>query len=410
MSLLSILLNALILLLLLASLPLLLELLVLSVAASLPLRSAAQAGCGQIKLAVIIPAHNEATGVGRCVRSILAPAEPDVVVYVIAHNCTDSTAEQARAAGAHVFTLQDDVGGKGTALDFGMTAAIEEGAEAVLVIDADSIAGPAMIARVAVAFASGVEALQCRYEVANDGANPRTQLAALAFLGINVLRPLGRSRLGLSCGIFGNGFGMRAEVLDRVPYTANSLVEDLEYHLHLVRAGVRVQFLNEVAVYGEMPENSAAATSQRARWEGGRIRMRRLWAWPLTAEVLRGHGRMVEPLLDLLALPLGSEVALLGLLLLLGAASGSLWVIAYAVLGIGTTAFYLAIAATLGPRPGESLKALAEAPGFLLWKLYLLRQRRQAARSDAPWVRTTRNAEETGKLAQEQAGQSAGTG
>ena len=405
-----ILLNALGILLLLASLPLLTELLVLSAAASLPLRSVMRAGNGRIRLAVIVPAHNEAMVVGRCVRSILASAEPDLAVYVIAHNCTDSTAEQARGAGAHVFRLQDGVGGKGAALDFGMNVAIEEGAEAVLVVDADSIVGPGMIAHVAAAFASGVEALQCRYEVANAGANPRTQLAALAFLGMNVLRPLGRSRLGLSCGIFGNGFGMRVEVLGRVPYAANSLVEDLESHLHLIRAGVRVQFLNEVAVFGEMPESSAAATSQRARWEGGRIRMRRLWTWPLTAEAMRGRWRMVEPLLDLLALPLGSEAALLGLVLLLGAASGTVWLIAYAVLGIFTTAFYLGVAASLGPRPGESLKALAVAPGYLLWKLLLVRRKQQAARSDAAWVRTARNAEETSKLAQEQMGQSAGTG
>ncbi len=405
-----ILLNALGILLLLASLPLLTELLVLSAAASLPLRSVMRAGNGRIKLAVIVPAHNEAMVVGRCVRSILASAEPDLAVYVIAHNCTDSTAEQARGAGAHVFRLQDGVGGKGAALDFGMNAAIEEGAEAVLVVDADSIVGPGMIAHVAAAFASGVEALQCRYEVANAGANPRTQLAALAFLGMNVLRPLGRSRLGLSCGIFGNGFGMRVEVLGRVPYAANSLVEDLEYHLHLIQAGVRVQFLNEVAVFSEMPESSAAATSQRARWEGGRIRMRRLWTWPLTAEALRGRWRMVEPLLDLLALPLGSEAALLGLVLLLGAASGTVWLIAYAVLGMFTAAFYLGVAASLGPRPSESLKALAGAPGYLLWKLLLVRRKQQAARSDAAWVRTARNAEEAGKLAQEQMGQSAGTG
>ena len=410
MSVFHIFLNVLGVLLLLASLPLLLELLVLSVAASLPLRAAARAESGRIRLAVIVPAHNEATVVGRCVRSILASAEPDIAVYVIAHNCTDSTAEQARAAGAHVFTLRDGVGGKGTALDFGMTAAIEEGAEAVLVVDADSITGPGMIGQVSAAFASGVKALQCRYEVANAGANPRTQLAALAFLGMNVLRPLGRSRLGLSCGIFGNGFGLRADVLGGVPYVANSLVEDLEYHLHLVRAGIRVHFLNEVAVYGEMPESSAAASSQRARWEGGRIRMRRLWTWPLTVEALGGRGRMVEPLLDLLALPLGTEVALLGLLLLLGAVSETVWWVAYAILGMFTTVFYLGVAASLSSRPSKSLRALAGAPGYLLWKLLLVRRRQQAARGDAPWVRTARNAEEAGKLAQERVSQSAGTG
>ena len=402
--------HALGLLLLLALLPLSIELLVLSVAASLPIRPVTRAISRRVRLAVIVPAHNEAMLIGRCVQSIVASGEPDVAVYAIAHNCTDRTAEQARAAGAHVFTLQDKVGGKGTALEFGFNEALHRGAEAVLVVDADSIVGPGMIAHVAAAFASGVEALQCRYEVANADASPRTQLAALAFLGMNVLRPLGRSRLGLSCGIFGNGFGLRAETLARVPYVANSLVEDLEYHLHLIRAGIHVHFLNEVAVYGEMPESSAAAGSQRARWEGGRIRMRRLWTWPLAAQALRGRWRMVEPLLDLLALPLGSEVALLGLALLLGIASRTFWLTAYGVLGVFIVAVYLGVAAALGPRPEKSLKALAAAPGYLLWKLLLIARTRRAARADADWVRTTRNAEISGELTQKHAGQSTGPG
>lgn len=400
------LLNSLGIVLLLASLPLLLELLVLSVAASLPPRSTPRPGSDQCKLAVVVPAHNEAMLVGRCVQSILASAEPHLTVYVIAHNCTDSTAAEARAAGAHVFSLWDGVGGKGTALEFGFTEAINAGAEAVLVVDADSVVGPHMIANAAAAFASGVEALQCRYEVANASTNPRTQLAALALLGMNVLRPLGRSQLGLSCGIFGNGFGIRTEVLTRVPYVANSLVEDLEYHLHLVRAGIRVHFLKEVAVYGEMPESSNAAGSQHARWEGGRIRMRRLWTWPLAASALHGRWREVEPLLDLLALPLGSEVALLGLALLLGVASGSFWLTAYGTLGVVTVTLYLARAASLGPHPAECLKALASAPGYLLWKFLLLPKTRRAAQRDAAWMRTARNHEESAKLSHEHVGQS----
>ena len=410
MTLSSILLDTFALVLLLASLPLLVELLVLSIAASLPLRSVPRVALERVRLAVVIPAHNEAMLIGRCVRSILASAEPDVAVYVIAHNCTDATAEQARTAGAHVFTLRDSTGSKGAALEFGLGEAVEAGAEAVLVIDADSMVGPGMIAEVSAAFASGVEALQCRYEVANRDASPRTQLAALAFLGMNVLRPLGRSRLGLSCGIFGNGFGLRAELLARVPYTAHSLVEDLEYHLHLIRARVRVQFLNQATVYGEMPESSAAAASQRTRWEGGRVRMRRLWAWPLAAQALRGRWRMMEPLLDLLALPLGSEVVVLGLALLLGLASGTSWLTGYGLAGVLTSVLYLAAAARLGERPWESLGALAGAPRYLIWKLSLLRRTQRAARGDAPWIRTAREAAEAGKLAQEHAGQTAGPG
>ena len=68
----------------------------------------------------------------------------------------------------------------------------------------------------------------------------------VALLAFNVLRPRGRARWGLSCGILGNGFGLARKTLEAVPYDASSVVEDLEYHLRVVESGRRVEFLGEV--------------------------------------------------------------------------------------------------------------------------------------------------------------------
>lgn len=377
------------LLLIVGTLPLLLELLALSFAASLPVPTLSTPPASALRLAAIVPAHNEERLIAQCIASLGAAAQ----IFVIAHNCTDATAQRAAEAGATALVLNDTVGGKGTALDFGFRHAVAAGANVLLVIDADSIAGPGLIAKVAASFANGTQVLQCRYEVANSDANHRTRLAALAFLGMNVLRPRGRHRLGLSCGIFGNGFALSAETLARVPYTPNSLVEDLEYHLHLIRADIRVAFLDEATVFGEMPENTAAASSQRARWEGGRILMRRVWTKPLALEVLRGHLRMVEPLLDLLALPLATEAAILILILTGGLAAHIHWLTLYGVVGCGSIAFYIVVAARLGASPVGTLGALASVPGFLIWKAMMIPRTRLAARGDAAWVRTTRNSE-----------------
>ena len=380
--------------LLLATLPLFVELLLLSLAAAMPSRRAPSAEPAPgFRLTVIIPAHNEQQLIGQCVRSVLAQATPNLAVYVVAHNCGDATALHAREAGAEVLTLNDATGGKGTALDFGFRHALAAGAEAALVIDADSVAGPGMFDAFAAAFAAGAEALQCRYVAANADTTPRTRLAALALLGMNVLRPLGRSRLGLSCGIFGNGFALSAATLARVPYVANSLVEDLEYHLHLLDAEIRVRFLADVAVYGEMPEGSAAAAGQRARWEGGRILMRRMWTGPLLRKALRGRLDLVEPLLDLLAFPLATEVVLLLLALGLAVVARIPWLEFYAVIGLLAASLYLVVSASLAPSPWQSVRALLSAPAFVFWKLLMIPRTRRAARSGSAWVRTRRNAE-----------------
>jgi len=384
-------------LLILWTLPLVLELLVLTIAAATPthhdeaVMNGAESCSGP--LAVVIPAHNEQELIAACVASLAGHRE----IYVVAHNCSDATAQRAAAARATVLVLNDRVGGKGTALDFGFRQAIAAGAEAVLVIDADSVAGPNLIAAVSAAFGRGADAVQCRYQAADldtrGGANRRTRLAALALFGMNVVRPLGRHRLGLSCGIFGNGFALSAATLARVSYTPNSLVEDLEYHLHLIRAGIRVEFLDHAAVFGEMPETKAAASTQRARWEGGRILMRRQWTGRLLGEVLRGRLRMIEPLLDLLALPLTTEAALLVLGLAMGIGAHLRWLTLYSVAGLCTLVLYVVAAALLGPEPVRALGALASAPAFLVWKVLMIPRTRLAARGDAAWVRTRRNVE-----------------
>ena len=372
-----------------ATLPLFLELLILSVAGALPSRKPAPATASSLRLAVIIPAHNEEKLIAQCIRSLAGAAQ----IFVVAHNCTDATAAQAIAAGATVLPLNDTIGGKGSALDFGLRQAIATGADILLVIDADSIADPGLIPAVVSAFANGAQATQARYQVANPDANRRTRLSALAFLGMNVLRPLGRHRLGLSCGIFGNGFALSAQTLARVPYTPNSLVEDLEYHLHLIRAGIRVEFLDHAAVFGEMPENSSAAASQRARWEGGRILMRRLWAGPLALEILRGRVRLLEPLLDLLAFPPATEAALLTLALFIGLSTDTAWLRDYAALGIATLILYVLVAASLAPNPWAILQALITAPAYLAFKVMMIPRTHLATRRDATWVRTQRNAD-----------------
>jgi cellulose synthase/poly-beta-1,6-N-acetylglucosamine synthase-like glycosyltransferase len=375
-------------LLFLATLPLTLELLILSAAAALPPRKRRDRQPSVFRLAVVIPAHNEEKLIATCVQSLLADRETPTELFVVAHNCTDRTAELAAAAGARVLPL-DGPGGKGNALDHGFRHALSLGTDAVLVIDADSIVSPNLLRTVARAIRSGAAAVQTRYQVANADTNLRTRLAALALLGMNVLRPRGRSRLGLSCGIFGNGFALAASTLQRVPYTANSLVEDLEYHLRLVQAGIRVEFLDRAAVFGEMPENAPAAATQRARWEGGRALMRRQWTRPLLRATLHGHKRMLEPLLDLLALPLATQA----MLLVVGELIPLPWLRLYSSVCLLLIAFYVAVAASLSNDPADALRALAAAPGYLVWKLLMIPRTRLASRKDAAWIRTRRNAE-----------------
>ena len=380
--------------LLIATAPLLAELLVLTTAALLPLISpkkeekSSENDETQLRLAVVVPAHNEEALIGRCVRSVIASRQKCVEVFVVAHNCNDNTEVEAARAGARAIVLNEpSQTGKGCALHHGFSTAMAEGFDAVLVIDADSVASPNLVEAARHSFVAGNQALQCRYEIRAASSNRRAQLMNLAFMGFNVIRPRGRDRLGLSVGIFGNGFGLRREVLDKLPYEARSTTEDLEYHLMLVLAGIRVAFLESASVISEVPASDSGASTQRARWEGGRLRMMKQWSPRLLVKVLSGRIRLIEPLLDLLGLPLAFEVGLLFIALCMPVE----WLRLFALTGFAVIALHVLVAAANGPDFRGAMKALVTSPIYILWKLWMLPRIWRASRSDTPWVRTSRD-------------------
>jgi cellulose synthase/poly-beta-1,6-N-acetylglucosamine synthase-like glycosyltransferase len=313
-----------------------------------------------------------------------------VDIYVIADNCTDATASVAMQAGATVLTRTNNLErGKGYALHFAFQTLEPLGYDCVLIVDADTEVAPNFILSAAGLMRDGAEAVQARYLVSNLEESTRTRLMGLALKAFNVVRPLGRENLGLSVGILGNGFGLRSETLKTVPYLAASVVEDLEYHLSLVRSGRRVSFINETTVFGEMPVRGKGVATQRSRWEGGRLRMLFEKSPALALSLLRGRFAMLEPLLELLLLPLAFHVALLAV-----AISASIPTVRYIGLaGAAIVLLHLFAAIVVGGGSWRDVGTLATAPLYVLWKIMLIPSLLKNAKSNNAWVRTHRNAE-----------------
>lgn len=344
-------------------------------------------------IAVVVPAHNESAGIARTVRTLrqAAAADGDCKIVVVADQCTDDTAALARRAGARV--IERPPGGKrgkGHALDFAFRTLDDERLRFFLVIDADSVIEAGYLDAVRRQFGDGAMALQTRYLVLDAGASWRTRLMELALSGFNVLRPRGRSRLGCSAGLLGNGFGLRREVLNSLPYLAGSVVEDLEYHLVLARHGVRVDFVDAAVVRAEMPADGAAAASQRARWEGGRLRMLRQHGPVLLRALLQGRAHAAEPLADLLLLPLAWHVLLLATL----AALPLDWARTAGVGGLSVVLAHVLAAAWVGRLSWRHLSALLCIPAYIGWKLLLLPRILRNSGSHQHWVRTARKGEQ----------------
>lgn len=87
-----------------------------------------------MKAAAVIPAYNEVMTVGLVVEAARLVPELDEVI-VVCDGCSDGTAQVARASGAKVIELRQNVG-KGAAM---ITGAASTFAEVILFIDADLI-------------------------------------------------------------------------------------------------------------------------------------------------------------------------------------------------------------------------------------------------------------------------------
>ncbi len=370
--------------------------LLLATLLSAPPRAPARAS-GSRRYDVVVPAHNEAAVIARTVRSLRAIAWPKdrYRIIVVADNCVDATARIARDEGALVLERHDTAKrGKGHALAFAFERSSGDGwADAVVVVDADSEVSANFLEAIDGRLGHGACAVQVHYGVLNPHDSWRTRLIAIAKGAFHVVRSRARERLGLSCGIRGNGWCVTHGLLRQVPYRAFSMTEDIEYGIDLGLAGVRVHYADEAHCDGEMVSNAKAAQSQRRRWEGGRLQLIRSRTWPLLRNaVTRRDPITLDLAFDLMVLPLSyvtlNVLALTfvaGILRSLEGSAGTVYVPVAAACG-ASIALYVLRGWQLSGTGVRGLRDLACAPFFLAWKVASMVTRPRSA----GWVKTDR--------------------
>ncbi len=256
---------------------------------------------GGTRFAILVPAHDEEAVIARCVGSLVDMAYPAerFGVHVVADNCTDRTAEIARGAGAHVHERTDPVDpGKGAALNWLHDRLVDDGAayDAFVVVDADTTVDAGFLAAMDRAVRDGAHAAQGFYDVLDPGASASASLRAAALACRHHLRPLGRTAVGASCGLFGNGMVFTADTLASHRWSGH-LTEDLEMGVELLLEGERVRYVPDARVRAEMPDALDASVTQHQRWEAGRVQVLKSTFPALVRAVGRGpRGRRLAAL------------------------------------------------------------------------------------------------------------------
>ncbi len=353
------------------------------------------------RIAVVIPAHDEERVIGRTLRSVANLDYPAdcTETFVIADNCTDGTAAAARNHGATVLERTDDRDrGKGFALRWAFDSLLtrEPRWDGFVVIDADSSVSRNFLRVMNAHLRDGAEAIQASDMVEINAGSWSSEITRLGFTLYNFARPLGRGVLGGSAGLRGNGMCFSARLLSGIPWNAFGVTEDLHYGLNLLLRGVRVRFAADATVIATMPAAAENAETQRARWEQGRVPVKRAYAGTLLRAAVAGRSfPLLDAWIDLLTPPFVQLMTLNGLVFtfhvplwiyLPGLFSGYIgaWAIVIA-LGLVHVLTGLASAGA----DARLYLALFHVPRYALWKLFL-RRKHSPSRSREDWVRTTR--------------------
>jgi len=358
-------------------------------------RAAPPPPTGETRVAVLVPAHDEAPTLRAGGPALAAMGRDGVRVLMVADNCSDDTADAARALGLEVVERHDPVRrGKGYALAFGRDALAADPPRAVVVVDADCAMDAASIARVAARAAATGRPVQATDLIRADlNGGPTVQISTFAMLVKNLIRQRGGRRIGAAAVLNGTGMAFPWEAFARAELATGAVVEDLALGVAMVRAG-RPPLFEEGAEVWSAASSEAGTREQRARWEGGFLSTAAAHAPGLIAGGLRrrsfaelwlGLHLCVPPLALLVTLNLGMAA----LLSLLGVAAGA-WAPAVAAGALLAGVGGAVIAAWISRgRRYLSARTLARVPLYVAWKLGLY-ARLLLGRQRLAWTRTER--------------------
>ncbi|MBD2430897.1 MULTISPECIES: glycosyltransferase family 2 protein [Fischerella] len=266
------------------------------------------------QVTVLVPAHNEEVVIRSTLEKLMPALKAQDRLIVIADNCSDATAEIARSLGATVIERHDSIcKGKGYALDYGLRFIEFEPPDVVVIIDADCTVYPGAIAQLSECAIATNRPVQATYLMLRqkNSQSSKDLVSQFSIIIKNLVRPLGSTRLGMPCLLYGTGMAFPWSVIRSVNLASGHIVEDLKLGLDLTIAGHKPLFCLEAKVTGYLPQQLQAAKTQRTRWEHGHLQIMQTYVPLLLQEAVN------QKRLDLLASALDLCVPPLSLLVMI---------------------------------------------------------------------------------------------
>ena len=234
------------------------------------------------RICVLICAHNEEDVIGGTVRRLFERQKyPKELfdVYVVAHNCSDRTAELAKRAGATVFVLDDPDASRHI-----VSYALKHGYEQILAtgipydfsirLDADNHVNDEFFSLMNDAFSAGVQIARPYESALNMTQNAFTRACGLYYIFDSRFSSRARERLHLDAHVNGPGSMTDMDIIRKLGgYDTVSIVEDTEFCFKRMLEGYRCHFVEDAVVYEDLPASFRDTLNRNKRIASGNVRL-----------------------------------------------------------------------------------------------------------------------------------------
>ncbi|MEI6682131.1 MAG: glycosyltransferase [Bacteroidota bacterium] len=219
---------------------------------------------------IIVPAYNEEKNILKTINNLLGSDYPDLEIIVSDDGSVDGTPELVRrnfSDEAKVRLLTRPNGGKASALQAGI--ALSSG-EILVCIDADTLLDPAAITRLVRYFADPrVAAVAGNVKVGNVH-NMLTSWQSIEYTTSQNFDRRAFEILNAIMVVPGAIGAFRKDAVNRAGgFTTDTLAEDCDLTLRLIRGGNSVKNCSTALAYTEAPETLKMFLRQRFRWTFG---------------------------------------------------------------------------------------------------------------------------------------------
>ncbi len=290
----------------------------------------------QRKFAVLIPGYKEDEVIIHVAQEAVKQDYPTdkYEVVIIADSFKKSTLDALRKLPVTVVEVVFEVSKKSKALNKCMET-IGDDYDIAFVLDADNVMKPDVLLKINEAFDRGFVAVQGHRTAKNLNTSVAILDAMSEEINNHIFRK-GHRVLGMSSALIGSGMGLDYHLFKSTMATVDSVGEDKEVELKIIKDGVTIEYVDDALIFDEKTQKSDVFVNQRRRWIAAQLTYFKEYFFDgLKQLLLKGNVDFFDKVLQMVQPP---RILLVGILFII---TFILWLIQVTLPDMYSGLFYL---------------------------------------------------------------------